>query len=68
MIIDSHAHYNNNTYKKPCRYLTYGMDGYALREGGTGAAVPGSSGCKRPLFHRTGRESAILRRSAAAVL
>ena len=33
MIIDSHAHYNNNAYKKPCRYLTYGEDGYALREG-----------------------------------
>ena len=23
MIIDSHAHYNNNAYKKPFRYLTY---------------------------------------------
>ena len=33
MIIDSHAHYNNNAYKKPFRYLTYGEDGYALREG-----------------------------------
>ncbi len=33
MIIDSHAHYNNGAYKKPCRYLTYGEDGYALREG-----------------------------------
>ena len=33
MIIDSHAHYNNNAYKKPFRYLAYGKDGYALREG-----------------------------------
>ena len=33
MIIDSHAHYNNNAYKKPFRYLDYGADGYALRDG-----------------------------------
>ena len=33
MIIDSHAHYNNNAYKKPFWYLTYGDDGYALKEG-----------------------------------
>ena len=33
MIIDSHAHYNNNAYKKPFRYLAYGADGYALRDG-----------------------------------
>ena len=33
MIIDSHAHYNNNAYKKPFRYLTYGKDGYAHKEG-----------------------------------
>ena len=33
MIIDSHAHYNNNAYKKPFRYLTYGDDGYAIKEG-----------------------------------
>ena len=33
MIIDSHAHYNNNAYKKPFRYLAYGADGYALKEG-----------------------------------
>ena len=33
MIIDSHAHYNNGAYKKPFRYLAYGEDGYALREG-----------------------------------
>ena len=33
MIIDSHAHYNNSAYKKPFRYLAYGEDGYALREG-----------------------------------
>lgn len=33
MIIDSHAHYNNNAYKKPFRYLTYDKDGYAIKEG-----------------------------------
>ena len=33
MIIDSHAHYNNQAYRKPFRYLTCGGDGYALREG-----------------------------------
>ena len=33
MIIDSHAHYNNNAYKKPFRYLTYDKGGCALKEG-----------------------------------
>ncbi len=33
MIIDSHAHYNNNAYKEPFRYLTYSNEGYALKEG-----------------------------------
>ena len=33
MIIDSHAHYNNNAYKKPFRYLTRNEDEYALAEG-----------------------------------
>ena len=33
MIIDSHAHYNNNAYKKPFRYLSYDKDGYTLKEG-----------------------------------
>ena len=33
MIIDSHAHYNNDAHKKPLRYLSYGKDGYALKEG-----------------------------------
>ena len=33
MIIDSHAHYNNNAYKKPFRYLSYDKEGYALKEG-----------------------------------
>ena len=28
MISDSHAHYNNNSYK-----MTYGENGYALKEG-----------------------------------
>ena len=33
MIIDSHAHYNNNVYKKPFRYLTHDDNGYSLKEG-----------------------------------
>ena len=33
MIIDSHAHYNNNAYKKPFRYLSYDKAEYALKEG-----------------------------------
>lgn len=33
MIIDSHAHYANNCYKKPFRYLTWEEGGYALSEG-----------------------------------
>jgi len=33
MIIDSHAHYNNNAYTKPFRYLSYDKDGYAIKEG-----------------------------------
>jgi len=33
VIIDSHAHYNNNAYKKPFRYLTRNAEGYALAEG-----------------------------------
>ena len=33
MIIDSHAHYSNNAYKKPFRYLTHSKDGYALKKG-----------------------------------
>ena len=33
MIIDSHAHYNNNAYKNPFRYLSYDKDGYSLKEG-----------------------------------
>ena len=33
MIIDSHAHYNNNAYKKSFRYLSYDKGGFSLREG-----------------------------------
>ena len=33
MIIDSHAHYANNCYKKSVRYLTRDANGYALSEG-----------------------------------
>lgn len=33
MIIDSHAHYNSGAYKNSFRYLTYDMNGYALKEG-----------------------------------
>ena len=33
MMIDSHAHYANNCYKKPFRYLTRDENSYALKEG-----------------------------------
>jgi len=33
VIIDSHAHYNSGAYKNSFRYLTYDMNGYALKEG-----------------------------------
>ena len=33
MIIDSHAHYNNNACKKPFRYLSYDKAGFSLKEG-----------------------------------
>ena len=33
MIIDSHAHYNNNVYKKSFRYLSYDKEGFSLKEG-----------------------------------
>lgn len=33
MTIDSHAHYNSNSYKSIFRYLTCGEGGYALKEG-----------------------------------
>ncbi len=33
MIIDSHAHYSNNAYRKPFRYLSYDKDGYTLKNG-----------------------------------
>ena len=33
MIIDSHAHYNMSAYRGPFRYLTWGQEGYALKEG-----------------------------------
>lgn len=33
MIIDSHAHYNSSAYKSQFRYLSYGEDGFALKEG-----------------------------------
>ena len=33
MIIDSHAHYNNNAYNKPFRYLSYDKEGFSLKEG-----------------------------------
>ena len=32
-FFDSHAHYANNCYKKPFRYLTRDVNGYALKEG-----------------------------------
>ena len=33
MIIDSHAHYNHNSFKNSFRYLTRGEGGYAIAEG-----------------------------------
>ena len=33
MIIDSHVLYNHNAYKKLFLYLSYGKDGYALKDG-----------------------------------
>ena len=33
MIIDSHAHYNNNAYKNSFRYLSCSENGYTLKEG-----------------------------------
>ena len=33
MIIDSHAHYNHNSFKNCFRYLTRNEDGYAIAEG-----------------------------------
>ena len=30
MIIDSHAHYNHNSFKNHFRYLTGDEDGYAI--------------------------------------
>lgn len=33
MIIDSHAHYNHNSYQNTFRYLTRNQEGYALSEG-----------------------------------
>ena len=34
MIIDSHAHYNHNSFKNSFRYLTRDEGGYAVAEGG----------------------------------
>ena len=31
MIIDSHAHYNHNSFKNSFRYLTGDENGYAIR-------------------------------------
>jgi len=33
VIIDSHAHYSSNAYKSQFRYLSYGEDGFTLKEG-----------------------------------
>ena len=51
MIIDSHAHYNNNAYKKPFRYLSYDKDGYALKEGELPQLMQEMEDAKYPLFH-----------------
>ena len=39
MIIDSHAHYNHNSFKNSFRYLTRGEDGYAIAEGDWEAVI-----------------------------
>ena len=49
MIIDSYAHYNVSTYKKPFRYLSYGAEGYTLKEGQWGATVSEIEGCRYPI-------------------
>ena len=33
MIIDSHAHYNHNSFKNSFRYLTRDESGFAIAEG-----------------------------------
>ena len=30
MILDSHAHYNHNSFKNSFRYLTWDENGYAI--------------------------------------
>ena len=36
MIIDSHAHYNHNSFKNSFRYLTRNENGFAIAEGDRG--------------------------------
>jgi len=33
VIIDSHAHYNSSAYKSQFCYLSYGEEGFSLKEG-----------------------------------
>ena len=39
MIIDSHAHYNHNSFKNNFRYLTRNEGGYAIAEGDREAVI-----------------------------
>ena len=39
MIIDSHAHYNHNSFKNSFRYLTQNEGGYAIAEGDREAVI-----------------------------
>ena len=68
MIIDSHAHYNNNAYKKPFRYLSYDKDGYALKEGNREQLFQELMEANIPYsIEPGGGESAVLRGSTPAV-
>ena len=39
MIIDSHAHYNHNSFKNSFRYLTRNKNGYTIAEGDREAVI-----------------------------
>ena len=39
MIIDSHGHYNHNSFKNSFRYLTRDENGYAIAEGDREAVI-----------------------------
>lgn len=59
MIIDSHAHYNSNAYKKPFRYLSYDENGYALKEGDREQLLQEMKGISPDEVERTTTENTI---------